>query len=577
MAKRKWIIPVAVFLILILLLAGWRALRVRRAGSTRYATATVERGLLEVTVTNNGTLLSGAQRDIRPTITATVDEVLVNVGASVKKGQVIARLSNADLISARTQAEASLAAEESRLADLEHPESRATASDLRNARFRVSQAESAVAQRQADVAGLTLAAPVSGRVATLTAQVGDSLTAGVTVATVSDLNDLTVTASVSQFTVNLLRKGDPATVTCNGVKRSGTITGISPVGSGASPTFPVTISLQPISYDDGIRPGMSASIHFDNTGNEATGAISGRTWSLRSRTAATVASVAVNIGDAVAANQTLVTLSSDTATSALAQAENELENARVALDNLLNPSVTATTTELAAERAKVEQLRASYATACSNVDQLTVTAPLSGVVTARNVNPGDRITPTSTQAPFSVADLDAMTVQISVDELDVARLRVDMPATVTVQAAPGRTFEATVASISPQGTVSQGVATYPVKLIISDPQNLLVGMTANVSIVCERRENVLLVPVEAVQQVRDKAYVKTMGSDGRPVEVEVKTGIANDIYTEITSGLTEGQTIVTGTIANTGMFGGMSRNGRDGTSGDSTAAPGSPR
>lgn len=576
MAKRKWIIPVAVFLTLILLLTGWRALRVRRTGSTRYATATVERGLLEVTVTNNGTLVSGAQRDIRPTITATVDEVLVNVGASVKKGQVIARLSNADVVSARAQAEASLAAEESRLADLEHPESRATASDLRNARFRVSQAESALAQRQADVAGLTLAAPVSGRVATLAAQVGDSLAAGVTVATVSDLNDLTVTASVSQFTVNLLRKGDPVTVTCNGVKRAGAITGISPVGSGTSPTFPVTIGLQPISYDDGIRPGMSASIHFDNTGNEATGTINGRTWSLRTRTTATVTSVAVNVGDAVTANQTLVTLSSDAATSALAQAENELENARLALDNLLNPPVTASATELAAQRAKVEQLRASYVTACNNADQLTVTAPLSGVVTARNVNPGDRITPTSTQAAFSVADLNAMTVQISVDELDVASLKVDMPATVTVQAVPGRTFEATVASISPQGTVSQGVATYPVKLTISDPQNLLVGMTANVAIVCERRENVLFVPVEAVQQVRDKAYVKTMGSDGRPVEVEVKTGIANDIYTEITSGLSEGQTIVTGTIANTGMFGGMSRNGRDGMGGDGTT-PSSPR
>lgn len=554
--KKRWLVPVAAVVILALILVGWRAMSRRSTGAfAQYATATVERGALEVTVANTGTLVSGAQQDLRPSVAATIDQVLVKLGDRVKKGQVLARLSNPDLLTALDQAQANLEAEEARLADMVNPRSKATENDIANARFRVAQAEATLAQRQADLDALTVKAPVNGVVSAVPVYAGDQVAAQSALVSVVDLSTLSFSASVSQYSANAVIVGDGATIFVNGNSYNGKVVAVGPVGSGTNPTFPVTIAFDPVPSGTGLRPGMTGSFTLSN-GPSGSGTVTARTYTLRARTAATVDKVAVNVGDQVTAGQTLMTLTSDTVLPALQQAQNDLDNARLALQNLLTPPVTATQTEIAAERAKVAQMRANYESAQRDVAELTVVAPFDGIVTACNATPGGRVAANASQPLFVVADFSKMSVQISVDELDVAKLKVGMPATVDVQAVPGQHYQATVTSISPQGTVSQGVATYPVTLEIADPKDLLAGMTANVTIVCDRRDDVLYVPVEAVQTVRNRSVVRILGADRKVQSVEVKTGLANDMYIEIVSGLTEGQTVITGTVSS-GSSGGL--------------------
>lgn len=557
--KKRWLIPVAAVVVLALVLVGWRAMSRRSTGAfAQYATATVQRGPLEVTVSDTGTLVSGAQEDLRPSVAATIDEVLAKVGDHVKKGQVLARLSNPDLITALDQARANLEAEQARLADMVNPQSKATENDIANARFRVAQAEATLAQRQADLDALTVKAPVNGVVSSISVYAGDQVAAQSALVSVVDLSTLSFSASVSQYSANAVIVGDGATVFVNGNSYNGKVVAVGPVGSGTSPTFPVTIAFDPVPSGTGLRPGMTGSFTLSN-GPSGSGTVTARTYTLRSRTTATVDKVAVNVGDQVTAGQTLMTLTSDTVLPALQQAQNDLDNARVALQNLLTPPVTATQTEIAAERAKVAQMQANYEGAQRDVAELTVVAPFDGIVTTCNATPGARVAANASQPLFVVADFSKMSVQINVDELDVAKLKVGMPATVDVQAVPGQHYQATVTSISPQGTVSQGVATYPVTLEIADPKDLLAGMTANVTIVCNRRDDVLYVPVEAVQTVRNRSVVRILGSDKKVQGVEVTTGLANDMYIEIVSGLAEGQTVITGTVSsgNSGMFPGI--------------------
>lgn len=548
-------IPVIAILALALVFVGWRMLHRRAAtGGTQYATATVQRGALETTVTNTGSLVSGLQQDLRPTISADVDEVLVKVGDSVKKGQALAKLSNPDLLNALAQARANLNAEEQRLSDMTDPKSDATANDIKNAQNKVTSCEQTLAQRQADVDGLTVKSPVEGLVGSVTVYPGDEPGAQTTLATVIDLSTLEFIANVPQESANYVHIGDRVTFHVNDITYYGTVKGVGPSLSGTNLiTFPVTVSLDPTVVDQGLRPGMSGTYVFPaaqgKTGSSGSGTVTARTYTLKARASATVDSVSVNVGDKVTTGQTLMTLSSDDAQLALQQAQVDLENARVALNDLIAPPVTATSTDIASEEAKVTQMRTAYDNAQSDVDELTIVAPFDGIVTARNIDVGNKTSANASSAAFVIADFSNMSVSISVDELDVTKLKVGMDATVDVQAMSDQTYQAKVASISPQGSVSQGVATYPVELQLTDPQGLLAGMTANVTVICERRDNVLYVPIEAVTKVRDRSVVRVLDASGKESSVEVTTGLANDMYIEIVSGLTEGQTVITGSAS----------------------------
>jgi HlyD family secretion protein len=408
----------------------------------------------------------------------------------------------------------------------------------------VKQAEQTLWQRQLDVDELTVTSPASGIVASVTVYQNDQPAAQSTLATVVDLTTLSFTAAIPQESAGSIHVGDPVTFYVNSYAYFGKVSTIGPSFSGTNlVTFPVTISLNENSADNGLRPGMTGTYHFPS-GPSGSGTVSARTYTVRSRTAATVSSVAVGVGDKVTAGQTLMTMTSDSATLALQQAEVDLDNARQALNDLVTPDAAT----VASEEAKLAQTRTAYESAQADVDELTVIAPFDGVVTACNIDAGGRLAANSASAAFVVADFSKMSVNISVDELDVAKLKVGMEATVDVQAKPGQTYKAVVSSISPQGTVSQGVATYPVELQLTDPKDLLAGMTANVAIICDRRDDVLFVPVEAVQTVRGRSVVRVLDASGKSSSVEVQTGLSNDLYTEIVSGLSEGQTVVTGTV-----------------------------
>lgn len=548
MRKRKWLIPVAAVLVVAIVLVSWQVARGRKASANRYATGTVERGELLVTVTNTGTLAAGAQRDIKPGVAATVNEVLVKVGDAVKEGQLLARLTNGDLETALAQAKAGLMIEQDRLDALENPSKSTDSNAIRNAEVKVTQAENTLVQRRADIASLDATAPVAGRVASLGAAAGDVVSAGTALATVADLGQLTVSGNVPQANLESVHLGDRVGFVVNGVMRTGTVSGISPTGSGTNLVFPITLALDPVAADDGVRPGMTGTFALPGTSTGVVGTVSARIYTLKARIAATVTAVPVRVGDVVSAGETMILMVSDAALPALAQAEVDLENAQLALDKLVAPQVTASAAEIESQRAKVMQAQASYDKAYENVDALTVRAPFSGTVTACSINRGDELAATA-PAWMTVADFSAMSVAVPVDELDVSRIQLGMKASVTVEAAAGAAFEAAVSSISAQGTTNQGVTTYPVKLTLTSPKGLMAGMTANVTIICDERADALYVPLEAVQTVRDRSVVRTLTADGAVLSVEVTTGLANDTSMEILSGLTEGQTVVTGTAA----------------------------
>jgi HlyD family secretion protein len=152
--------------------------------------------------------------------------------------------------------------------------------------------------------------------------------------------------------------------------------------------------------------------------------------------------------------------------------------------------------------AVVKQRDAQLAQARVDLDRTDIRAPVDGIVVKKSVEPGQTVA-ASLQAPelFVIAqDLRQMQVDTSIDESEVGRIRLNQEATFTVDSFPGRTFRGTVAQVRKAAQVVQNVVTYIAVIRTSNPElELFPGMTANVRIVVDRRENALKVPNAALR------------------------------------------------------------------------------
>jgi HlyD family secretion protein len=152
--------------------------------------------------------------------------------------------------------------------------------------------------------------------------------------------------------------------------------------------------------------------------------------------------------------------------------------------------------------ALVKQRDSQLSQAKVDLDRTTIRAPVDGTVIKKSVEPGQTVA-ASLQAPelFVIAqDLRRMQVDTSIDEAEVGRIREGQPATYTVDSFPGRTFQGAVGQVRKAALVVQNVVTYTAVIATSNPNlELFPGMTANVRIVVDTRDNVLKVPNAALR------------------------------------------------------------------------------
>jgi HlyD family secretion protein len=180
--------------------------------------------------------------------------------------------------------------------------------------------------------------------------------------------------------------------------------------------------------------------------------------------------------------------------------------------------------------ALVKQRESQLAQSKVDLDRTTIRAPVDGIVIKKSVEPGQTVA-ASLQAPelFVIAeDLRRMQVDVSIDEAEVGRVREGQSATFTVDSFPGRTFRGTVGQVRKAAQVVQNVVTYTAVIATSNPnQELFPGMTANVRIIVDTRENALKVPNAALRfRPAGAAETRSAGSGGDTAgaQVSAETG-----------------------------------------------------
>lgn len=530
----------------------------RKAQSSGFAVGQVKMGDLEVSVNAQGSLAMSTERDVLSKSGGTVDTLSVAEGDRVAAGQTLARLSSSSLENQVEKLELDLQTLQNQLDDLLKP----AAETVRRSELALEQAELDLQAKRLDQERLSVTSPISGTVQSVSVEAGDEVSSGKAVCTIQDDDSLALIVPLSQFQVNRVAVGNRVSVAFDSLKATGDyhLAGvISEVGQtaymlGKTAVVDVTVALE---SSDGIMSGMTGVALFKlSTGTTVT--VSGTVKALSSTTVTTkvageVATVDVEVGDRVFSGDVLFKLTSDSIDLAVQQAENAVEIARKSYESLTTK--TEEDPQVRDLRLRVQQAQSNLDRAREDVQNLTIVSPVTGVVLSTSVNAGDTVNGYTKIA--TVAETGKMSVDISVDELDIVKTKLGQEATITVSALSGKEFRGKVVSISPKGVASSGVATFGVTIQVTDPTGLLSGMTADVTIVTENKTNVLLAPAEAIVTSNNKHTAIVVSPDGTKTATQVQVGSSNGTYTEILSGLKEGDSVVLASVSSNSQNGGM--------------------
>ncbi|MDI3477617.1 MAG: HlyD family secretion protein [Thermoanaerobacterium sp.] len=400
----------------------------------------------------------------------------------------------------------------------------------------------------------------SGIVDSINVKVGQDVNPGTVIAVITDYSNASIKVPFNGSQINNIKVGQSADVylynSYTTVK--GTVTDVStqavPV-NGASYYY-VTVSLP---NQGALTDGMTVQVTVHtNVGDER--AIQNGTLSVKNSNTVTasiqgtIASINVKEGQKISAGTLIATLTSD------------VNDIQIKNDNL-----------------KLQQAQSNYDNIQNQINSLNIYAPIDGVIISQNINEGDELSGqsssnysssgnsggnfnTSNSSSTSVSNLSSVTdqsdtavivnnnnysVDVPIDEIDISKIKIGQKATLTTDDLQGETFEGTVTEISSIPTIQNNVASYDVTVSLPYTDKLKLGQTMNVSIVVAQKEDTLLLPIEAVQTNGNNKYVilynennsNSNGEQARNIK-QVQTGLYNDKYIEILSGLNDGDKVL---------------------------------
>lgn len=220
----------------------------------------------------------------------------------------------------------------------------------------------------------------------------------------------------------------------------------------------------------------------------------------------------------------------------------------------------ATADDKTIQYASLVQAEESYESAKRALEDATLVAPFDGTVLSVTGNVGDEVSAgsagsgsstgssstgsTASSAVVILADLDHLEVTATVDQADITTIAEGQAASITIDAIADKEFEGKVTGVDRNPVIDQNVVTYSISVSIDKPdKKIQLGMGATINIDLGKKKNVLIVPNLAVRSSNGGKVVSKL-IDGESTDVRVETGLSDEDYTEIVSGLLEGDQIM---------------------------------
>jgi HlyD family secretion protein len=300
-------------------------------------------------------------------------------------------------------------------------------------------------------------------------------------------------------------------------------------------------------------------------------------FSIKSKLSGIVKNCLVNVGDRVRAGDALFEIAPDPTPQELTDVDRQLDAARASYERAqadfaraqelvrqgLLPRSDMDVRREAFELAKIALARAEQGRELTRRGRIAgagismesiVRAPAAGTVLTRAVNPGDPITPLTSYQPgtelATIADMSDLIFKGTVDEIDVGKLRVDLPARIKVGALPTDVVTGHVSRIAPQAQQKEGATLFDVEIELDQSKGIVLraGYSANADLIIREKKDVLIVPERVVtfEDGGKKAFVELPGANPKeePKKTEIKIGISDGMNAEVVSGLKKGDKVV---------------------------------
>lgn len=444
----------------------------KRQGDQSVSTATVKRTDINSELTVSSSLSPKDTYEVTSLVEGEVIEANFEEGDVVEKGQVLYRIDASSMDSDLSSAQTS----------------------LQRAKESAQTAQSDYAEETARIAGNTYRSTASGYIKTLYIKEGDKVNNGTKIADLYDDSVMKITVPFLSGEAAEINVGDEAAVTLEdtGEEISGTVTVVSSMEetlSGGRLVKNVTVE---VSNPGGLTTDTAASVTVDGFVCSAEGTFTAKTETTLSveisgNKSLEIENLLIHEGSYVEKNSDLFRVTAKTAEEYLKEFKDAVESAD---DNLENAENKLSNTQ-------------------DSVDDYTITAPISGTVITKNAKVGDKISKNSsgTTTMAVIYDLSTMTLEMSVDELDVSSIKVGQSVEITADAVEGETFTGTVTNVSLQSSYSNGVTNYPVTVTLDDTGSLLPGMNVDAKIILDSSENALVIPASALMR-GNRVYVK---------------------------------------------------------------------
>ena len=449
---------------------------------TTYTTASVEKRSITNALTGSGTLQPADSYTVTTLVSGEVLSDTFEEGDIVEKDQLLYTIDSSDVSTTETQAQTNY-------------------TQALKAKYPM--------------------ADISGTVSEVYVSNGDAVSAGTELCRISASNDLTIDFQFSYAKDGDFYVGQPAKIYLNGY--AGYIDGtVAQIGSSsvANGTGMKMTTVRVKAANPGLVSGdCTASAVVGNYTSYGQTTVKVGTGSTITATASgKVSGLTLMPGDSVSSGQRICTITGDSV-------DNQLKNAKASLES-----------------------------AQDRLDDYMVTSPITGTVVEKTVKAGDNVGTgsNSNNTLCIIYDLTYLEMTLNIDELDIDNVEVGQTVNVTSDAKEGQTFTGVVTKVSVVGTTSGGTTTYPVTVRIDDTDGLRPGMNVDAEIVLFSADGVLAIPSLAVNRGDTVLVTSDSPSAANALEqeapegyayVQVTTGVSDDSYIEITSGLQEGDTV----------------------------------
>ena len=534
--RRRWII-VTVAVVIVVIAGGVIYSQNSSSTTPQYETVAASLGNISQSISISGTIEPVTDLELNFGSTGLVNTVNVQPGQSVKSGQVMATLDTTSLQAQVTQAQATLLSDQAKLAS---DQAGPTASVQQSSQAQIASAQNALA-----AAKQSLVDTQASNQITLT-QAETSLNQ----AQVALASDQSTLQTVEQNFASAQKFVEPSS--------AATLVAVTVETSPTAYDMPTTQSL--ISTNQGYITAdqtaqSQAQQELSACGNSSTCSSTVQSWISEDNSAISGANSASSEASKVISDLESVQNAQNNLTStqvkiaqSVDQAQQAITSAQTALTNAQNAASIAgqpaTSAQIDSDNAAIASAQAALANAQEALAQATIVAPVDGIVAQVNISAG-KTTTTSTSSNGDIVLESASSFEVTgqVSDTQISEVQLNQQALIT-PAGQTSSLAGKVSQITPMATVTQGVATFPVNVLITQQSsNLYSGASATVQIIVKQATNVLTVPTSAVHSIGSLSFVNVL-QGGQSVRKLVTLGASSGIYSAVTSGLQPGDQVI---------------------------------